>query len=124
EDCRHDRVLGRGHARLIEEDIGAHEPVGLEPVALFGLDPRAEPGEGEEVRVHSPPADDIPPRRWEEDPPHPGEEWPRQEDRRADPGREFGGEVRFMYLPGMYTDSIRPDPLGFGADAAEELQEG
>ncbi len=42
EDGGHDRVLGRHHARLVEEDLGAAQPVRLHLVAALDLDLRAE----------------------------------------------------------------------------------
>ena len=43
EDGGHHRVLGRHHARLVEEDLGAAQAVRLHLVAALDLDARAEP---------------------------------------------------------------------------------
>ena len=58
-DGGHDRVLGRHHARLVEEDVRAAEAVGAQLVARADVDLGAELGEGVDVRVEAAAADHV-----------------------------------------------------------------
>ena len=59
ERCRHQDVLGRHHARLVEEDIRAAQAVRPHLVEVAGLDVRAEVREPVDVRVEPSAPDDI-----------------------------------------------------------------
>ena len=58
-DRGHQRVLGAGDARLVEEDVVALELLGLELVAVAHHDRGAEMLEREEVGVDPAAADDV-----------------------------------------------------------------
>ena len=81
----HHRVLGGGHAHLVEEDLGAPEAA-VEREAQRGprLDPRSELAEREEVRVDAPPSDPIATRSGQGGPARPREQAGRQQHRAAE----------------------------------------
>ena len=56
----HHSLLGRGHAHLVEEQVGAAQPVGAQHVlGRRDLDRGAEPAQRHEVRVEPAPADHV-----------------------------------------------------------------
>src|SRR5690606_37871130 len=62
-DGRHDRVLRRGHARLVEEDVGTTQAGRGQRVAVIRLDLCAELRQREEMRIHATPPDHVAARR-------------------------------------------------------------
>ena len=105
----HQRVLGAGDARLVEEDVGADELLGLELVAVAHRDRGTELLERQEVRVHPAPADHVSAGRRERDRAEAGEQRPGQQDRRADPGAE-----RRVERLGPHASRVDPDQVGAG----------
>ncbi len=88
----HHRVLGRGHARLVEEDLGALEAARQDqPVVVVAqLDLGAELAQREHVRVDPAPADLVPARAGEHGFAAAGQERGREQERAADARRERG----------------------------------
>src|SRR5213592_4092191 len=58
-DRRHQGVFGRRDTRFVEKNIGPGEALRFELVGGADGDFRPEPLEGEEMRIHAPPADHI-----------------------------------------------------------------
>ena len=121
-DRRHQRVLGGGDARLIEEDVRPGEALRLDLVRGPHGDVGAQLLQGEKVGIDAPPPDHIAPRRRQRDPAEPGEHRAGQQDRRADPGAEFGVEVAGFGAGRVHLDRVRARPAHGGAEAGEELE--
>ena len=94
EDGGHDRVLGAGHARLVEEDVRAAQAVRPHLVAAVRLDLGAELRERVDVRVQAPPADHVAARRRDDRAPVAGEQRAREQHRGADARAEHLVERR------------------------------
>ena len=93
-DRRHERVLGPGDARLVEEDVGAAKPGRRQMEAVVQLERRAELLEGEKVRVDAPAPDDVAARRRQLDLAAAREQRPGEQDRRANLLAEIWIEIR------------------------------
>ena len=79
----HQRVLGAGHRRFVEEHVGSAEARRAELIAIRERVLGAELLEGEEVSVHAPPTDDVSAGRGQDDLSASREHRPGQQDGRA-----------------------------------------
>ena len=111
-DRRHQGVLGRRHARLVEKDIGALELAGAEFEAVGGDDLRAELLEGEKMGVEPAPSDDIAAGRRQGDLAAAREQRPGQQDRGTDAGAELRVELGGAHLLGVDHERIALTPIG------------
>ena len=121
---RHQRVLGAGDARLVEEDVGPAERLAEELVAVAELHLGAERLEGEEVGVHPAPPDDVAAGGRQRHPAEPGQERAREQDRGADPGAE--PRIERLVLDGARVDPdvVGVEPLDPGAQFREDGEHG
>ena len=121
-DGGHDRVLGRHHARLVEEDVGAAQALRLHLVAALDLDPRAEAFERVDVRIEPAPADHVASRRRHARPAEAREQRAGEQERRPDPLRE--NPIDLVGREPLRIDAhlVRPRPLRVGAGPADELE--
>ena len=121
ERSGHDGVLGRHHARLVEEDLGASEPVGSHRVAAVQLDLRAELGERVDVRIEAAPADDVTARRRHRRLAEAGQQWPCQQERRADARAEALVRARPRDVRRVYAHLVGRGPGDVGSEVGEQL---
>src|SRR5581483_1670971 len=123
QDRGHDRVLGRHHAGLVEEDALAAQPaVGVHLVALPEVDPGAHPREGVDVRVEPPPADQVAARGRDDRVPEPRQQRAGEEERGAHAPAEFGVELVLGDVRGVHPDLVRAGPGDVGAEVGEQLE--
>ena len=115
-DRGHQRILGRGDARLVEEDVGAPQFRGTELQPVGRLHRGAELLEGEEMGVEAPPADDVAAGRGQHHLAAAGEQRPRQQDRGADPRAENRIEIGGANVLGVNGEPVAPAPFARGAD--------
>ena len=90
----HDRVLGRHHARLVEEDVLAAQAGRAQLEAVADVDLGAELGEGVDVRVEPPPADHVAARRRHAGPAEAREQRAGEQERGADLARRARHRAR------------------------------
>src|SRR5690606_32634637 len=119
----HDRVLRRRDAGLVEEDVRAHQAFALDLVPARGLDARAEAGEREEMRVHTPAADHVPAGWRQHHAADAGEHRAGEQDGGADARGQFRRELGRVDVAGPETHGVGRRPLGLDADVAEQLQQ-
>ncbi len=119
---RHQRVLGRRDAGFVEENVGPGKGLRLEVVGGADGDLRAEPLEGEEMRVHAPPADHVAARRRETHSAEARQHRAGQEDRRADAGAQGGVELARLGPRGIDLHRVGPQPADLGAEMRQQGQ--
>src|SRR5882672_10398876 len=119
---RHQRVLGRRDAGFVEENVGPGKGLRLELVGGADGDLRAEPLEGEEMRVHAPPADHVAARRRETHSAEARQHRAGQEDRRADAGAQGGVELARLGPRGIDLHRVGPQPADLGAEMRQQGQ--
>ena len=90
---RDERVLRRGHARLVEKDVGADERLRAQLELLVGRDVGAESLEREEVRVEPTTTDDVAAGRRQRDLTAAREQRAGEQDRRANLSAEIRIEI-------------------------------
>ena len=119
---RHDGVLGAGHGRLVEVQVGAAQPCrGAQAVAAVGLHVGAQAGERHQVGIDAAPADDVAARRRDVGGAEAGEQRAREQDRGADARAQLGIERGLRDVGSPHPQPVRPEPLGLGADVAQKL---
>ena len=107
----HERVLGAGHRRLVEEELGAAKPAGRpELVGPLDLDDRPEPREREQVRVDAAATDDVTARGRHLGTSEAPEQRACQQDRRADPLGKPLVERRRRDVGSAHAHLVRADP--------------
>ncbi len=106
------RVLGCGHAGLVEEDVGALEARGAEFQAMRRGDRGAELLEGEEMRVEAPAADHVAAGRRQRYFAAAGEQGTREQDRGADARAQFGVEIGGANVLGVDEQRVARLPFG------------
>src|SRR5205823_4299380 len=116
ERGRHDSVLGRHHARLVEEDPLAAEAVGSHLVAPVDLDLRAELGERVDVRVEPPPPDHVAAGRWYGGAADAGEQRPGEQERGPDSAGKLVVDLGRRQVGRVNTNLVGARPLGLGAE--------
>ena len=121
ERGRHDRVLGRHHARLVEEDPPAPEALGLHLVAAVDLDARAELGKRVNVRVEPAAADHVAAGRRHRRAAGTRKQRPGEQERRPDAAGELVVHVRCGEIGRMHSHLVRGRPIGVGAEPREQL---
>ncbi len=117
----HDGVLRRHHGCLVEEQPLAAQTLGAQVVRAVQLDLDAELHERVDVRVEATAADHVPARRRDRRAPEAREEWPGEQERRADLAAEDGVELGPRHLGGVDADLVGPCPRGLGAEVGEDL---
>jgi hypothetical protein len=121
---RHDRVLGRGHAGLVEEDARALQAtVRLDRVAALRVDLRAQTRERDEVRVHSASADDVTTGRWQRHSADSCEHGACEQDARADARGHPGGQLARLHFGRVDAQPVRPDPFVPDAERAHQVEQ-
>ena len=85
-DRRHERVLGSGDARLIEEDVFSLELLGLELVTIPHHDRSPEVLQRQKMGIHPAAADDVAAGRRQGDLAESRQQRTGQQDRSADLG--------------------------------------
>ena len=120
----HEGVLGRGDARLIQEDVRAAQRLRLELVRRADRDLGAQSFQREEVGVHPPATDHVAPGRRQVHPPEPRQHRPREQNGRADPGGELGVELPRLGRGGVYLDRVRRRPRDRRAQMGQQLEHG
>ena len=117
--CRHHRILGRHHRRLVHVDVCAAEAA-AQLIAPGVLELRTELRERVDMRIEPPPADHVAARRWNTRAPEPGEQRPREQERGANPARE--PRVHFMRdVLRVDADLVLTGPFGLGAQTREQI---
>ncbi len=122
EDSRHHRVLGAHHARLVEEDPLAAQPVGAELEPPVDRDLGAELLEGVDVRVERPPADEVAAGRREQCMPEAGEQRAGEQERAADAVGELLVDLGLRDAGGVDAHLVLARPLGVGAEIGEQRE--
>jgi len=124
QDGGHQGVLGRHHARLVEEDVGAAQAVGLHLVAGVELDRRTEALEGMDVRIEPSPSDHVATRRRHARPAEARQQRPCEQERRADSLREHGVDLIRRESLRIDANLVRSGPLRVRTRDAHELEHG
>ena len=119
---RHDDVLRRHHARLVEEDVRAAQAVCAHLVEVAGLDVRAEVREAVDVRVEPSPPDDVASGRRGDHVAAAHEERAGQQERGSHLRAQLPVELCLPDLGGLDAHLVRAGPLDVGADVDEERQ--
>ena len=117
------RVFGRGNAGLVEKDVGALQPRGAEFQPVRCRDGGAQLFEGQKMRIEAAPADDVATGRRQRHLAAPGEQWPRQQDRGADPRAKLGIEIGRTNFFCMDLQRIALLPFGRCADRADQFDQ-
>ena len=120
---RHERVLRSGDARLVEEDIGAAQPLRAQHVLVADLHDRSELLQGEKVRIDATPADDIAARGRQSDAAASREERPREQDRRTNARAQHGIERARLHDLRLDDERVARGPLGGDAEGVHELDQ-
>ena len=120
ERRRHHGVFRRRHARLVEEDALALQPVGTQLEAALDRDPGAELLERVDVRVEPAPADCVAARRVEHRVPEAGEQRPAEQERGPDAVGELLVGVGLRDGGRLDADVVVADPLDVGAEIGEQ----
>ena len=115
---RHERVLGAGDARLVEEDVGADEALGLELVAVAHVDRGAELLQRQEVGIDPAPADDVAARRRQGDRPKRASIGPASRIDARIRAQSSGSSGLGLDPAGVDPHRVGADPLGAGAEVA------
>ena len=109
---RHQRILGRGDAGLIEKDVRALQARAAQFQSRRCRNRGAELLEGEEMRIEPAPADHVAARRRQHHLTAACQQWSRKQDRRADPRTEFRIEIGGANAFGMNGERIGLQPFG------------
>ena len=121
ERSGHDRVLGAGHAGLVEEHPRADQRA-FELVVLADRDPRAERVERVHVRVDATPADDVAARRGHDRLTAAGQQRPGEEDRGPNLAAQLLVQLVRRDLRCVDAHLVRARPLRVGSDVAQQRQ--
>ncbi len=121
---RHQRILGGGHAWLVEEDLAAPKALRVQPVGGADLDGCPERFEGQEVGIQAAPTDHIAARGWQGDIAVPRQQWPGQEDRRADAGAERWVETLRPYSRRIDPERVLRRPGRVRPEIAHQREQG
>src|SRR2546430_2764817 len=116
---RHQRVLGTGDTRLVEEDVAPLE-LAFECVGIAHGDRSAEALEREEMRVDASPTDDIAARRGQRHAAEAREHWPGEQNRRPNLLGQRRIERARLRAPAIHLHRVGPMPLD---DRTEALQQ-
>ena len=122
DDSGHDRVLGRHHARLVEEDAGAAQPFRPHLVAALDLDPRTQPLKRVDVWIEPAPPDHVAARRRHARAAEPCEQRAGEQERCPDPLRENRVDLVGRESPGIDLDLVRSRPVRVRARAADDRE--
>ena len=117
----HDRVLGRHHARLVEEDVFAVQSTAAHLVTPADLDLGSQLGEGVNVRIEPPSSDHVSARRRSADGAEAREQRPREQERGADAPAEALVGAPPRDVGGMDVHLVRTGPVRLGSDVVEQL---
>jgi hypothetical protein len=117
----HDGVLGRHHARLVEEDRARAQAIRSHLVAAVDLDLDAELAERVDVRVEAAAADHVAAGRRHGRAAEAREQWAGEQERGADPAAQLRVELGLVRACGVDPDDVLADPLGVGADVGQDL---
>jgi len=118
---RHDEVLGRGHARLVQQNALRLEALrGLEEIGAAGTDRGPEPPEAVEMGVDAAAPDHVAARRIELGAAAARQQRPGEEDRGADLAAQRFAQVRALDAP--RADAHSP-PLAVQLDLSAQLGE-
>ena len=118
----HQRVFGGRDARLVQKDVGAGEPLGLDLVGGADRHRGAELLQGQEVRVDAAPPDDVAPRWGQAHAPEAGEHRAREQDGGADARAQRGIELARLGPSGVHVHAVRSRPGDGRAEVREQLQ--
>ena len=121
ERGRHDRVLGRHHAGLVEEDPPAAKPFGLHLVAAVDVDACSELGERMDMRVEPAAPDHVAAGRRHRRAAGPSEQRAGEQERRANPAGELFVDVRGGEIRSLHSHLVRARPVGVGPEPHEQL---
>jgi hypothetical protein len=122
-DGRHHRVLRRHHARLVEEDVRAAQPVGRHLVDRAAhVDGRTELGEGMDVRVEAASPDHVSARRRHRRLAEAREQRAGQQERRPDLRAERDVGRVLVDAARVDVHLVRSGPARVGAEIAEQLE--
>ena len=119
---RHDDVLGRHHARLVEEDAGPADAVGAHVVRVAGLDLDAQLPEPVDVRIEAAAADHVATGRRDDRGSRPHEEGAGEQERRAHLRAQLRVELGLANVGGVNADVVRADPLDVGAEIVDQRE--
>ena len=117
----HDDVLGRHHARLVEEDRLAAQPRRAHLEAAVDLDLDAELGEPVDVRVEPAPPDHVAAGRRHGRAAEAREQRAGEQERGADAAAQLLVELGLVHADGVDPDLVLAEPLGVGADVDQQL---
>ena len=74
------------------------------------------------MRVHAPPADDVPARRWQAHAAEARQHRARQEDRGTDARAQPRIELARLGAGGIYLHGVRPEPAHLGAEMCQQRE--
>jgi hypothetical protein len=117
---RHEGVLRRHHARLVEEDPLATEAVSPHFVAAVHLDQRPELGQRVDVRVEPTSADHVAAGRRNTCAAGAGKQGTRKQERGPNPARELFVDLAGRQLGRLHANFIRAAPVGIHAELGEQ----
>ena len=120
----HDRVLGRHHARLVEEDVVAPQAAGRLQLVMHlpELDLCAQPRERVDVRIETAPPDHVAARRRDGRAPEPREQRAGEQERRAHACAELRVELVPGHVRRMDAHLVRAGPRDLGAELVEQVE--
>ena len=121
EHSGHDDVLGRHHARLVEEDRLAAQPRRAHLEAAVDLDLDAELGEPVDVRVEPASPDHVAARGRHGRAAKACEQRAREQERGADAAAQLLVELGLVDADGVDPDLVLAQPLGIGADVDQQV---
>ncbi len=123
-DGRHQRVLGPGDARLVEEDVPASERLGLELVSIADGDRRAQLFQGEEVGIDAAAADDVAAGRRQRNFAEAREQWPGEQNGGSNPRAELGIERLETGAASIEPHRVGTGPLDGRAEIRQQREHG
>src|ERR671923_909909 len=118
---RHQGVLGRHHARLVEEDVLPAQGAAAHLVASSDLYSGTELGEGVDVWVEAPAPDHVTAGRRRADAAEPSEQRPGQQEGCAHPAAQVVVELALRQVRGVNVNIVRARPVSLRAEVVEEL---
>ena len=121
EHRRHDDVLGRHHARLVEEDRLAAQPRRAHLEAAVDLDLDAELGEAVDVRVEPATPDHVAAGRRHDRGAEAREQRTGEQEGRADAAAQLLVELGLVHPGRVDPDLVLAEPVGVGTDVDQEL---
>ena len=121
ERGRHDGVLGRHHACLVEEDPLPDEAARLHLVAAVQIDLRAELRECMDVRVEASPPDHVAAGRWHCGPAPAREQRAREQEGGADAACQLLVDVGRDQVGRVHAHLVLARPFDVGAELREQL---